>query len=96
MDRLLRVEVVQTVKKAVEEAMLVYEERWLTPEQISEHVGTMTPRWLKDHGHLFDEIRTRMEWKNPETGKVTTGQWLYPLHKIEQMIATGEIKQLVG
>ena len=86
MDRQLRTEIIQTVKQA----MMTYQEKWVTADVLCEHVGTLTPRFLKDHGQMFN--RTRVEWDD-ETGH-HTGSWLYPLHEIQEMVMDGRIKQL--
>ena len=87
MDKLLRAEIVATVKQA----MMGFNEKWVTAEVLCEHVGSLTPRWLKDHGQLFN--RTRIEWEDGN-GEVHTQVWLYPLHEIKDWIATGKIKEL--
>ena len=87
MDKLLRAEIVATVKQA----MMTYNEKWVTAETLCEHVESLTPRWLKDHGQLFN--RTRIEWED-NGGEVHTQVWLYPLYEIKDWIATGKIKEL--
>ena len=86
MDKLLRAEIVAEVRKAMQEV----NEKWVTGDVLCEHVGTLTPRWLKDHGQMLD--RTRVEWDD-ENGHHTQA-WLYPLHRIQEWIATGKIKEL--
>ena len=87
MDKLLRIEIVNEVRKA----MTTYSERWLTAEQLCEHVGTLTPRFMREHGQMFN--RTRVEW-NDQDGHHASKEWLYPLHEIQEMILTGKIKEL--
>ena len=70
--------------------MMEVNERWVTGDVLCEHVGTLTPRWLKDHGQMLD--RTRVEWDDAEGHH--TQAWLYPLHRIQTWIATGKIKEL--
>lgn len=92
MDARLRAEILHEVRKAMQEV----NERWVTADVLCEHVGTLTKRWLKDHGQMLD--RTRVEWDEPgEDGKikhVVSKEWIYPLHKIQMWIATGKIKEL--
>lgn len=87
MDKILRAAIVAEVRQA----MMEVNERWVTADVLCEHVGTMTKRWLKEHGHLLD--RTRVEWRDRH-GQHHEGAWLYPLHKIQVWIATGKIKEL--
>ena len=86
MDKQLRAEIVAEVRKA----MMTYSERWVTEDQLSEYVGTLTKRWLKDHGQLFN--RTRVEWDDAD-GHHTQG-WIYPLYEILDWINSGKIKEL--
>lgn len=76
---------------AVKQAMLTFGEKWVTAEQLCEHVGTLTPRFLKDHGQMFN--RTRVEWTDEKGEKHAQG-WLYPLHEILEWIENGKIKEL--
>ena len=92
MDKVLRAEIVATVAQA----MKTYNEKWVTAEVLCEHVGSLTTRWLKDHGDMFN--RTRVEWdeedENGQMRHVVSREWLYPLHEIQDWIATGRIKEL--
>ena len=89
MDSKLRAEIVATVRQA----MTTYAEKWVTAEVLCEHVGTLTPRFLKDHGQMFN--RTRVEWTDKDGQRHDGGSWLYPLHEIIQMVQDGRIKDLV-
>ena len=92
MDARLRAEIVATVKQA----MRTYNEKWVTADVLCEHVGTLTKRFMKDHGDMFN--RTRVEWdeedENGQMRHVVSREWLYPLHEIQDWIATGRIKEL--
>lgn len=72
-------------------AMKSLNERWVTADVLCEHVGTLTPRFMKDHGHMFN--RTRVEWTDKD-GELHTQAWLYPLYEIKEMIISGKIKEL--
>jgi len=87
MDSKLRAEIVATVRQA----MTTYAEKLVTAEVLCEHVGTLTPRFLKDHGQMFN--RTRVEWTDVNGEEHIQG-WLYPLYEILEMVADGRIKQL--
>ena len=88
----LEAKVLATVWKA----MTTINERWVTADVLCEHVGTLTPRFLKDHGKMFN--RTRLEWNEQnEDGSwrhVVSREWLYPLNEIKLMIQDGRIKEL--
>lgn len=87
MDKILRAEIVAEVRKA----MLTFQEKWVTADVLCEHVGTLTKRFLQDHGQMFN--RTRVEWTDKNGVRHPQG-WLYPLHEIQDMIASGKIKEL--
>jgi lysyl-tRNA synthetase class I len=86
MDKQLRAEILATVRHA----MTTYNEKWVTDEVLCEHVGTLTKRWLRDHGHAFN--RTRVEYDDKDGHHEQA--WLYPLHEIMQWIQDGRIKEL--
>ena len=91
-DKVLEAKIVAAVGKA----MRTYCERWVTADVLCEHVGTLTKRFMKDHGDMFN--RTRVEWdeedENGQMRHVASREWLYPLHEIQDWIATGRIKEL--
>ena len=91
MDRQLKAEIVVTVKRAVAEAMEVYQERWITDKEMSHYVSVMTQRWLREHGEMLP--RTPIEWTDRH-GKRHATSYLYPLHRIQAMITDGRIKNL--
>lgn len=91
MDRQLKTEIVVTVKRSVAEAMEVYQERWITDKEMSQYISVMTQRWLREHGEMLP--RTPIEWTDRH-GKRHATSYLYPLHRIQAMIADGRIKNL--
>ena len=90
MDKQTKVEIKAVVRDAIREAMECYQERWLTDAEMSQYVSVMTKRWLRDHGHMLP--RTQIEYTDG-TGRHSSS-YLYPLHKIQAMIADGRIKEL--
>ena len=79
------------IVEVIRRAMMTYCEKWVTAEVLCEHVGTLTPRFLKDHGQMFN--RTRVEWTD-KNGEQHAQAWLYPLHEILAMVEDGRIKEL--
>ena len=75
----------------ISKAMRTYCEKWVTADIVEQHVSTLTERFLKDHGQMFN--RTRVEWKD-KNGKCHPQAWLYPLHEILEMVDDGRIKEL--
>ena len=86
-ERTLEAKIVAAVSKA----MTTYNEKWVMAETLCEHVGTLTPRFLKDHGKMFN--RTQVVWRDADGVEHAQG-WLYPLHEILEMVADGRIKEL--
>ena len=87
MDKVLKAEIISVVKTAMQSV----NEKWVTAETLCQHVETLTPRFLKDHGQMFN--RTRIEWTDKHGVRHPQG-WLYPLHEIQEWIASGQIKNL--
>ena len=83
--------VLAIIEKVMTKIMKRYCEKWVTAEVLCEHVGTLTPRFLKDHGKMFN--RTQVIWRDSEGVEHAQG-WLYPLHEILEMIEDGRIKEL--
>ena len=90
MDKQTKVEIKAVVREAVQQALEVYEERWLTDAEMSQYVSVMTKRWLREHGEMLP--RTQIEYTDA-TGRHSSS-WLYPLHRIQAMMADGRIKEL--
>jgi hypothetical protein len=91
MDKQTKTEIKVVIREAIQEAMEVYEERWLTDVQIGEYIGVMTQRWLRDHGHMLP--RQQAGWID-KNGVEHATSYLYPLHQIQAMMADGRIKEL--
>ena len=91
MDKQTKTEIKVVIREAIQEAMEVDEERGLTDTQMEQYVSVMTKRWLQDHGEMLP--RTPICWKDKK-GIIHTSSYLYPLHRIQAMIADGRIKQL--
>ena len=79
------------VLAVIRKSMRTYCEKWVTADIVEQHVSTLTERFLKDHGQMFN--RTRLEWTDTN-GARHTQAWLYPLHEIQEMILSGRIKEL--
>jgi hypothetical protein len=88
MDKILRAEIV----KEVRQAMMEVNERYVTADVLCQHIGTLTKRFLKEHGQMLD--RTRIEWTDSK-GVKHRQEWLYPLNKMKLMLASGQLKELV-
>ena len=79
------------VRRAVEEEREMYDEVWLTEKQLLEQFGMFTHDWLKKYGHCLQPVRAIVV---DEQGVERRSGWAYPKHKIQRMIASGEIMKL--
>ena len=79
------------VRRAVEEEREMYDEVWLTEKQLLEQFGMFTHDWLKKYGHCLQPARAIVV---DEQGVERRSGWAYPKHKIQRMIASGEIMKL--
>ena len=85
-------EVKAVVRRAVEEEREMYDEVWLTEKQLLEQFGMFTHDWLKKYGQCLQPARAIVV---DEHGvEHPTQRPAYPKHKIQRMIASGEITKL--
>lgn len=92
MDRMLRAEIVATVKQTMQEVLEGADEVWLKPKQLLEQFGMFSQEWLDNNGHLLPREYASVIW--PEGTEKAT-RYAYPKHKINRMIQEGKLKGLV-
>jgi hypothetical protein len=84
-------EVKAVVRRAVEEEREMYDEVWLTEKELIAQFGMFTHDWLKKYGLCLQPAQAMVVDEygvEHKTGKA------YPKHKIQRMIASGEIMKL--
>lgn len=86
-ERILEAKIMQAVTKAVQQSQILVSERYVTAEELSKYIGTLTPRFLQDHGSMFP--RQQFKWIDKNGVEHRQG-WLYPLHEIMKMFVEGE------
>jgi len=79
------------VRRAVEEEREMYDEVWLTEKELIAQFGMFTHDWLKKYGQCLQPARAIAV---DEQGVERRSGWAYPKHKIQRMIASGEIMKL--
>ena len=84
-------EVKAVVRRAVEEEREMYDEVWLTEKELMAQFGMFTHDWLKKYGQCLQPARAIVV---DEQGVERRSGWAYPKHKIQRMIASGEIMKL--
>ena len=85
-------EVKAVVRRAVEEEREMYDEVWLTEKQLLEQFGMFTHDWLKKYGHCLQPARAIVV--DAHGVEHPTQGLAYPKHRIQRMIASGEIMKL--
>ena len=85
-------EVKAVVRRAIEEEREMYDEVWLTEKQLLEQFGMFTHDWLKKYGHCLQPARAIVV--DEQGVEHPTQGWAYPKHRIQRMIANGEIQKL--
>ncbi len=80
----------EAIVGVIMEANEMYNEVYLSPQELCKQISMFTPDWLKKYG-----------WKLPrERVGVTDGdskrysRWGYPLHRIQRMIAEGRMRDM--
>ena len=85
------IELKNVVRRTMEEQMEMYQEVWLTADQLCYTFGTMTKSWLKRYGHALPHKQPKV---TDEAGNTHTSGRLYARNKIQRMFASGEIEHL--
>ena len=92
MDKMLRAEIVATVRQTVAEVMEGADEVWLSPEDMSKQFSMFTPEWLRRHGELLPREKVRIVL---DDGTVKESRsWAYPKHKINRLIRDGRLREI--
>jgi hypothetical protein len=84
-------ELKMVVRRAMEEEREMYDEVWLTEKQLLEQFGMFTHDWLKKYGQCLQPARAIVV---DAQGVERKSGWAYPKHRIQRMIASGEIMKL--
>ena len=85
-------EVKAVVRRAIEEEREMYDEVWLTEKQFIGQFQMFSHDWLKNYGHSLPRAKAVVVDERGE--EHATQGWAYPKHKIQRMIANGEIMKL--
>ena len=92
MDRMLRAEIIATVRQTMTEILEGADEVWLKPKQLLEQFGMLSQEWLDRNGDLLPREYASVVLPD---GEEKCTRWAYPMHKINRMIQEGKLKGLV-
>ena len=92
MDRMLRAEIIATVRETMQEVLEGADEVWLKPKQLIEQFGMFSQEWLDENGHLLPRDYASVIWPD-ETEHCT--RYAYPKHQINRLIKEDKLKGLV-
>jgi predicted transcriptional regulator len=92
MDRMLRAEIIATVRQTVAEVLEGADEVWLSPEEFCKTFGMFSPEWLRRHGELLPREKVRIVLADG-TAKESRS-WAYPKHKINRLIREGRLREI--
>lgn len=91
MDKELRLDIMGTVRIAMQDALEDAQEVWLTGDQMTKQFGMFTRDWLRRYGDRLP--RTQAVVRDSAGIEHKTG-WAYPRNKIQRMIRENKIKEL--
>ena len=92
MDRMLRAEIVASVRQTVAEVLEGADEVWLSPDEFCKTFGMFSPEWLRRHGELLPREKVGIVM---EDGTVKESRsWAYPKHKINRLIREGRLREI--
>lgn len=89
LDKATREAIVEGVKRAALEMAEVYQEEWVTGEQLCAAVGFFTKEWLHNYGATLPRECVRVV---DEAGVCHRTRWCYPKKKILRLISEGKLR----
>ena len=92
MDRMLRAEIVATVRQTMTEVLEGADEVWLSPEEFCKTFGMFSPEWLRRNGELLPREKAGVVM--PDGTVKETRSWAYPKHRINRMIREGKLRAI--
>lgn len=90
-DKQTKMEIMATVRRAMQEALEASQEVWVTGDTLGKHIEAFTPAWLKRYGRTLNRTRPIV---TEADGSEHQSPWLYPLHATLRMVAENRVKEL--
>lgn len=91
LDKATREAIASAVRKATIEMQEVYQEQWLSGDQLCEQMPHFTKEWLKRYGVTLPRECVRVTTPDGQQHKTS---WAYPKMKILRMMHDGELRGL--
>lgn len=87
MDKQLRQEIIDTIRKAIQQVEEENNERYLSSEDLCKQFGMLTKDWVARNGKYLPRERIVID------GQSGT-RWGYPQKKIARMIREGKLRNI--
>ena len=91
MDRNEKLELKLFIEQTIIKTLRSANEKWLSKEQLMEQFQMITPSWMKLYGHLLPCTQAIVI---DDEGIPHESRKAYPMYKIQDMIQSGQIKDL--
>jgi hypothetical protein len=89
-DRDLRLDIMGTVRAAMQRVLEEQEEVWLSGDELCRQFQMFTTSWLKRYGHLLPRTKAVVVDGSVEH----TTSWAYPRNEIQRLAREGKLKEL--
>ena len=83
-DKATREAIASAIDRGLQLRMEMYEEVWLSAEDLIQTFPMFSKDWLKRYGRSVP--RERLEVYDEREGKVIASRWMYPRHRIQRWI----------
>jgi len=81
----------EAVRKAQMETSEIYGEQWVTGKELCKQIAMFSIDWLEKFGWKLPRERIEVTC---DDGSTRVTRWGYPLHKIQRMIADGDLRSI--
>ncbi len=94
LDKATRDAISGAIAKGMVQRMEIYEEVWLSADQLVATFPMFSKDWLKRYGTAKGLPRERLEVYDVVEGKVIGSRYMYPKHRIQRWIAEHGNKEM--
>ena len=83
---------IQSEMAKISEALEINKEEWVTSKVLSERMPMLSADFIKKYGKVLPRERIVYE----EEGQTKTTRFMYPLNKIGRLVASGQLRKIIG